>query len=203
MFSGIVEAQMPVLEIQEQPSGLKVRIGRPNEFSDLRVGDSVAVDGVCLTIEALESELMTFTLGEETLKITGWNGSNLHQRPVNLERSMALGERLHGHLVSGHVDGVATVLSLEDRPDWRQLTLSLPESLRTLIWHKGSITVQGVSLTVNRITPTEFEVGLIPETLRRTNLATLKVGDKVNLEVDMVARGLVHWFASSARPPWN
>ena len=203
MFSGIVEAQVSVLAVQSRSSGLELCLERPENFSDVSPGDSIAVNGVCLTVESLDPRSLVFSLGLETLKVTGWNQQRLSQSSMNVERSLKVGERLHGHLVSGHVDSVATVLAVEDREGWRRLVISLPAEMRPMIWLKGSIAVQGVSLTVNLVTDDRFEVGLIPETLRRTNLISLKAGDAVTLEADQMARGLVHWLSTHPGPQWN
>lgn len=203
MFSGIVEAQVPVLAVEPRASGLLLRLGRPENFVDVNTGDSIAVNGVCLTVEALDPKSLVFTLGLETLKVTGWDEDFLASKSMNVERSVKLGDRLHGHLVSGHVDSVAEVLAIEDLDGWRRLTISLPPGMRPMIWFKGSVAVQGVSLTVNLVTDDRFEVGLIPETLRRTNLGTLKAGDTVTLEADQMARGLVNWLSTHPGPEWN
>ncbi len=203
MFSGIVEAQVPVLAVQSRTSGIELRLERPENFVDVHTGDSIAVNGVCLTVEALDPKSLVFTLGLETLKVTGWDPNHLSRLSMNLERSLKMGERLHGHIVSGHVDSVAKILAVEDLDGWRRLVISLTPEMRPMIWLKGSIAVQGVSLTVNLVHADRFEVGLIPETLRRTNLGSLKAGDPVNLEADQMARGLIHWLSIHPGPQWN
>lgn len=203
MFSGIVEAQVPVLAVEPRASGLELRLARPENFADVNTGDSIAVNGVCLTVEALEAKSLVFTLGPETLKITGWDQEFLTRKSVNVERSLKLGDRLHGHLVSGHVDSVGKVVSVADQEGWRRLVISMPDEIRPMVWLKGSVAVQGVSLTVNGVTDDRFEVGLIPETLRRTNLGALETGDTVTLEADQMARGLVHWLSTHPGPRWN
>jgi riboflavin synthase len=193
VFSGIVETCAPILTAQSTEQVLQIAVERPKTFDDLRIGDSIATDGVCLTIEGFSKESMTFALGPETLRITGWTGSNVLGRVVNLERSLRLSDRIHGHLVTGHVDAAGCVLELVRQGDTQQMMITFPPALAPFIWFKGSITVNGVSLTINQVGTDTFSVGLIPETLRRTNLGRLRMGDLVNLEVDNSARGLVRW----------
>ncbi len=193
MFSGIVETYESVTEVQPGPGVLTIRINKPSEYNDLKTGDSIAVDGICLTLEAFDEKHMAFTLAPETLRVTGWSAESVKNRVVNLERSLRLNDRIHGHLVTGHVDAVTTVL----RADWEgeslNLTIAIPQILRPLIWPKGSVAINGVSLTINQVTADSFTAGLIPETLRRTNLKSLKAGDHLNLEADNMARGLLHF----------
>lgn len=193
MFSGIVEISSSVAAVREGSGTLQLEIKKPSHFDDLSIGDSIAVDGVCLTLEKSSNELMTFTLGPETLRVTGWSAAGVLNRAVNLERSLRMGDRVHGHLVTGHVDSTAKVLNAEWEGQSLRLTIEIPHGLKNLIWAKGSVAVNGVSLTVNQVTAAGFSVGLIPETLRRTNLGSLKPGDIVNLEADNFARGLAHF----------
>lgn len=193
MFSGIVECSANVLKIQksdDQSQGLRVQIVRPFIFDDLSVGDSIAVNGVCLTIEEVSPEIISFFIGPESLRLTSL--SQLQQGEfVNLERSIRYGDRVHGHFVTGHVDGKAKVLRAEILGESLLLTIQLPTDLKRHIWKKGSVAINGVSLTVNELQYDQLTVCLIPETLRRTNLAQLKSNDIVNIEVDMLARALV------------
>jgi riboflavin synthase len=192
MFAGIVETKSPVVKVSERPGVLEIHIQRPQDFQDLTLGDSIACDGVCLTLEKYDQGAMQFALGPETLRITGWQPASVLNRVVNLERSLRLNDRIHGHLVTGHVDGLGRVVSVQSRGETVQLKIGFPVELKPYIWPKGSIAVNGVSLTVNTVGPDTFEVGLIPETLKRTNLSTLESGSPVNLEIDNMARGLVH-----------
>lgn len=197
MFSGIVEVASPVLGWAPQSHIVELQVQRPSEFEDLCVGDSVAVNGVCLTINRLRDKSIEFVLGKETLTVTGW----VHEpmpvgKLVNLERSLRFGDRMHGHLVSGHVDGVGRVMDIKDYEGGRQLTISCPAELAPYLWSKGSLAVNGVSLTLNKVSASQFEVGLIPETLRRTNLGRLQLNDPVNLESDTMARGLITYLRS-------
>lgn len=168
-------------------------IQRPSDFDDLKRGDSIAVDGVCLTLETFDPNQLTFTLGPETLKVTEWTRPRVLDRVVNLERSLRLNDRIHGHLVTGHVDSLGKVVARETFGDTLRLTIEIPENLRRFVWTKGSVAINGVSLTVNRTEGRSFQVGLIPETLKRTNLDGLEIGAGVNLEIDNMARGLIHF----------
>lgn len=203
MFSGIVEACQPVTQIEPGDQTLRVYFKRPLSFSDIQLGDSIAVNGVCLTVEALEGDLMGFSVGHETLKVTGWTPQSLKRTPLNLERSLAMGARIHGHMVSGHVDAMGALVALETLGDNRLLTVSFQSRLRPYIWPKGSVAINGVSLTINGLKGDSFTVCLIPETLRRTNLKDLLIGDAVTLEVDSYARGIVHWLNTQGKLTWN
>lgn len=192
MFSGIVETQSSILAARPGSETVAIDIKRPSNFNDLNIGDSIAVDGICLTLEATTADLMTFTLGPETLRVTGWTRDGVVNRAVNLERSLRLNDRIHGHLVTGHVDSTALVREAKWEGETLRLEIEIPTALKPFIWPKGSVAVNGVSLTVNSATDV-FSVGLIPETLKRTNLKNLKAGDRVNLEADNMARGLFHF----------
>lgn len=191
MFSGIVETTTLILRSTPGTAILTVHVARPDNFDDIKTGDSIAVDGCCLTVETFNASEMTFALGPETLKVTGWDADNLVGRRVNVERSLRLSDRIHGHLVTGHVDGVAEVVRADREGETLQLRIALPSHLRPYIWPKGSVAIRGVSLTINQVDDASFTLGLIPETLKRTNLGELKVGARVNLEIDNMARGLV------------
>ena len=193
MFSGIVETTGVVRAAEPAGELLRLRVELPPSFTDLKSGDSVCMDGVCLTVEDFTANDMGFALGLETLKVTGWSSERVLGRVVNLERSLRLHDRIHGHLVTGHVDQAGKVVHIEAQKEWRTLSIEFTEALAPFIWTKGSITINGVSLTINSMGNQSFQVGLIPETLKRTNMGRLQVGDPVNLEVDNMARGLVHW----------
>lgn len=165
----------------------RIALRGPVVTSDARHGDSIAVNGVCLTVVTVSDGVFTADVMVETLRRTSL-GELRPGDPVNLERSAALGARLGGHLVQGHVDGVARVLSREHTEQWDIVRFSLPEGLGRYLVEKGSITVDGVSLTVVSVTDDAFEVSLIPTTLALTTLGTKRVGDPVNLEVDVIAK---------------
>jgi riboflavin synthase len=191
MFSGIVEAQTTVLRTSRDLHIVRIVVEKPLEFNDLKIGDSIATNGVCLTVEAFDANSMIFALGAETLQVTGWTAENLKDQRLNLERSLRFGDRVHGHMVSGHVDGIGELVASEDLGGCTRLDIRVPRELEPYIWKKGSLAVNGVSLTINSIVAGVVSHVLIPETLKRTNLGCLKAGDKVNLEVDFLARGLL------------
>jgi len=194
MFSGIVEAQVPLKRLKERAQILELRLERPRNFNDLKAGDSIAVNGVCLTVEDLTTDEIAFAVAAETLQVTGWSMEKLGKQSFNLERSISLGDRIHGHLVAGHVDGIGRVVDKVTRGESTELLIAFDEAMRPFLWRKGSVAVNGVSLTINEVEGGKFRICLIPETLRRTNLGALLAGDTVNLEADMMARGLVNWL---------
>ncbi|MFU8832024.1 MAG: riboflavin synthase [Wenzhouxiangella sp.] len=188
MFTGIIQAIGTVSAIDRQAGGARLRIDCPELGPvDWRTGDSIAVAGCCLTALDITDGGFAADLSDETLSRTVLGGLNVGS-PVNLEPALALGERLGGHLVSGHVDGFAELVALTQLGDNRRLRYRVPDPLAKYIAEKGSVTLDGVSLTVNTVDGAEFEVNLIPHTLAATTLGALKPGDQVNLEVDLVAR---------------
>jgi riboflavin synthase len=186
MFSGIVAAVGTVREAKPARGGLRIAVdsGRLN-LKDVATGDSIAVNGVCLTVVARRARTFKADVSRATLACTA--GFAAGER-VNLEKAMRLSDRLGGHLVSGHVDGVGKVARTRTAGRNRLLAVAAPKALARYVACKGSIAVNGVSLTVNAVDGASFEVNLIPHTLARTNLGTLRAGDRVNLEVDMLAR---------------
>ncbi len=186
MFTGIIAAVGAVREVKPTGGGICVTIDTGAlELADVKIGDSIAVNGVCLTAVMLAAPQLDFEVSRETLDCTiGFAPASR----VNLEKSLRLADRLGGHLVSGHVDGVGTVARFEAVGDNRLLKVDTPRELAKYIARKGSIAVNGVSLTVNAVNGSGFEVNLIPHTLQATNLNSLVAGAKVNLEVDMLAR---------------
>ena len=186
MFTGIIEAIGRVAAVipAGQSAGLTID-GAGLDMSDIAVGDSIACNGVCLTVTALVPTGFTVDVSQETLRVTAGFGAGA---VINLEKSMRLSDRLGGHLVSGHVDGVGTVTAVKPVDANRELMVRFPAELGRYIARKGSIAINGVSLTVNVVTTDTFSVNLIPHTLAVTNLKDLKQGDRVNLEIDLVAR---------------
>ena len=191
MFSGIVEANSSPTQIVPRDQVVELHLKRPSNFNDLSIGDSIAVDGVCLTLEGMTQQSMQFAIAAETLHITTWAINWMENHEFNLERSVRISDRIHGHLVSGHVDALGTVESLRELGEGLAVSIKFPESMAKYLWQKGSVTINGVSLTINSISQKLLDVCLIPETLKRTNLRNLRKGDKVNLEADMVARALM------------
>jgi len=191
MFTGIIQAVGKIVQVKpfddDSSRSLNITISSESlDTADVSLGDSIAVNGVCLTVTALHGRLFEVDVSSETLKCT--HGLDKLDQAVNLEKALRLSDRLGGHLVSGHVDGTAEVLRFLPIGANYQLTLRSPKHLLRYITHKGSITVNGVSLTVNKIDNDEISINLIPHTLSMTNLNALKPGMQVNLETDMLAR---------------
>ncbi len=187
MFSGIIADVGCISEANDRDGGLQLVIATSMlDLSDVQPGDSIAVNGVCLT--AIEHNTSSFVVdvSRETLNCT--EGLDAIGAAVNLEKAMRLSDRLGGHLVSGHVDGVGKVVEFTDIGESWTLIVRAPQELAKYIAVKGSITINGVSLTINRVNGTEFSVNLIPHTLLMTNLKNLTAGGGVNLEVDLIAR---------------
>ncbi len=190
MFTGIIQSAGTIAAIDAVDQGVRMRILCPELTpTDWREGDSIAVSGCCLTALALDHKGFSADLSAETLARTSLGRLEVGDR-VNLEPAMALGDRLGGHLVSGHVDGLAEVVGLRPVGESHVLRLRVPEPLARFMAEKGSVTLDGVSLTVNAVEGQEFEVNLIPHTWQVTTLGELTVGDRVNLEIDLLARYL-------------
>ncbi|MFG2013232.1 riboflavin synthase [Micromonospora sp. NPDC048868] len=188
MFTGIVEELGEVVRITETAGdSALVAVRGPLVTSDARHGDSIAVNGVCLTVVDVSDGTFTADVMGETLRRSAL-GALRAGDPVNLERAAALGSRLGGHLVQGHVDGVGEVIAREPAAQWETVRFRLPAALARYVVEKGSITVDGVSLTVAGVGADWFAVGLIPTTLKLTTLGARGVGDPVNLEVDVLAK---------------
>lgn len=186
MFTGIITAVGTIAGAQAAPGGLRLTIDTGGlALDDVAVGDSIAVNGVCLTAVALHTAAFEVDVSLETLACTAGFAAGTS---VNLEKALRLSDRLGGHMVSGHVDGVGTVARCDAVGDNRLLALAAPREMMKYIARKGSVTINGVSLTVNDVNDTEFTVNLIPHTLQATNLHQLKTGDRANLEADLLAR---------------
>ncbi len=198
MFTGIVE-ELGTLQRREDTSGAARLTVRANVVvEDTRPGDSVSVNGVCLTVVDVDAEGFSADVIQETLNHSSL-GKLTAGEPVNLERAVTAHTRLGGHLVQGHVDATATVISRNPDEHWDVVHCSLPEQLARYVVHKGSITVDGVSLTVSAIGSDWFEVSLIPTTLARTTLGSRQPGDLLNLEVDVIAKYVEKLMAGAAR----
>ncbi|HEX2249376.1 MAG TPA: riboflavin synthase [Gemmatimonadales bacterium] len=186
MFTGLVTAIGTVRRCSKQHNGLELTIG--SSYSDLEPGESIAVDGACLTVRNLENHTFTVQIVGPSLARTRFEHYSVGQR-VNLERALRVGDRLGGHLVQGHVDGIGTVERLDVRSDARLLDLHVPAEVGRVSVPLGSITVDGVSLTVNaKPTPSIIQISLIPFTLEHTTLGDRGVGDQVHLEADMIGK---------------
>lgn len=187
MFSGIIADAGKIKQVADREGGLRLTVATEVlGMDDVSLGDSIAVNGVCLTVIAIEGNDFTVDVSRETLDCT--TGLEQQGANVNLEKAMRLSDRIGGHLVSGHVDGVGEVVSFDDIGESWRLVVRAPQELAKYIAMKGSITINGVSLTVNQVSGNEFEVNLIPHTLEVTTLNELKKGTRVNLEIDLIAR---------------
>ena len=187
MFTGIVEELGTVVAIEDQPDAKRITFSGPLVTSDVHRGDSIAVNGACLTAVEIEGSTFTADVMHETLRLTAL-GELVAGSPVNLERAMNAATRFGGHMVLGHVDGVGTVVSRKPSENWEWVTIEIPTDLMKYVVLKGSITIDGISLTVNEVTSSTVSFSLIPETLRLTTLGTKGLGSMVNVEVDIMAK---------------
>jgi riboflavin synthase len=187
MFSGIIADAGMIKKVADREGGLRLTVATEVlGMDDVSLGDSIAVNGVCLTVIEVDGNDFTVDVSRETLDCT--TGLELQGGHVNLEKAMRLSDRIGGHLVSGHVDGVGEVAAFNDIGESWRLVIRAPQALSKYIAVKGSITINGVSLTVNHVAGNEFEVNLIPHTLEVTTLNELEKGKRVNLEIDLIAR---------------
>ena len=187
MFTGIVEELGSVQAVTDLGDAARLSITGPTVTSDARPGDSIAVNGVCLTVVDIIDGAFTADVMLETLRRSSL-GAVVPGSPVNLERAARVDSRLGGHIMQGHVDGVATVLAVEPTENWTTVSFALPAGLARYVVEKGSIAVDGVSLTVVHVDDESFSVSLIPTTLAHTTLGTRRPGDVVNIEVDVIAK---------------
>lgn len=187
MFTGLVEEIGVVDELKQLDDAVRIAVRAPKVTEDAAPGDSIAVDGVCLTVVDNAHGTFTADVMRETLDRSRL-GAYEAGSEVNLERALAAGQRMGGHIVQGHVDGVAEVVSRTPSEHWEVVRFTLPKQLDRYVVEKGSIAVNGTSLTVSAVGEGYFEVSLIPTTLRETTAGTLAPGDPVNLEVDIVAK---------------
>jgi riboflavin synthase len=203
MFSGIIADVGHIAKAGDRDGGLRLVIATSTlDLSDVRIGDSIAVNGVCLTAVNTNKKSFTVDVSRETLNCT--EGLEAIGAPVNLEKALRLTDRLDGHLVSGHVDGVGEVIEFSDLGESWKLEIRAPQALAKYIAIKGSITINGVSLTINQVKDDksagcEFSVNLIPHTLVMTNLKNLHAGSQVNLEVDLIARYVERMLTAQQR----
>jgi riboflavin synthase len=187
MFTGIIEELGSVVAIEEQPDAKRITFSGPLVTSDVGRGDSIAVNGACLTAVEIAAGTFTADVMHETLRLTAL-GSLSVGSVVNLERAMNAATRFGGHMVLGHVDGVGEIVSRKPSENWEWVTIRIPVELMKYVVLKGSITIDGISLTVNEVTSDTVSFSLIPETLRLTTLGPKSVDDLVNVEVDIMAK---------------
>ena len=187
MFTGLVECMGTVVDIADESPGVRLRIDAGLVADDAVLGASIAINGCCLTVVAVEDSILDFEAGSETLSRTNFGSLEIGNN-VNLERSLKVGDRLGGHYVTGHIDTTGTVSERIDNKDWSTIWFNLPRSWAKLLVEKGSVAVDGVSLTVVDVESERFSVALIPHTLEVTTLGQRQTGDVVNLEADLLAK---------------
>ena len=204
MFTGIIEEIGEITAIAPAGDGWRLTVRAPRAAADAVHGESIAVSGVCLTVVGSTADTFDTDVMKQTLDVAAIGGASVGTR-VNIEKAMPVGARLGGHIVQGHVDGTGSVLAVRRGDQWSVLRISLPDDLAPLVVDKGSIAVDGTSLTVSAVSPADaadawFEVSLIPETLAATTLGSRAVGDRVNLETDILARHVERLLAFRAAP---
>jgi len=194
MFTGLVESCGRVVAAEPEPPGLRLVVEDATVATDARLGDSICTSGCCLSVVAIAGSRLTFQLGPETLARTTLGGRGVGMT-VNLERSLRFGDRLGGHLVTGHVDGIGRLILRRREGDWESCRFSATPAMLEQMATKGSVAVDGVSLTIVDVDADSFGVALIPHTLACTTLGGLREGDAVNLETDLVAKYVGRWLA--------
>jgi riboflavin synthase len=194
MFTGLVEGVGDITEMRRMAEGVRLAVAPPFPVAELALGESVAVSGACLTVVKVEGRAFQVEVSPETLARSTLSSKKVGDR-VNLERALRLGDRLGGHLVTGHVDGLGVLRERRQGPSHLELTFEMPAPLAPLVIEKGSIAVDGVSLTVNAVSGQAFTVNIIPYTAKDTTLAGLKVGDRVNLETDIIGKYVARLLA--------
>ena len=199
MFTGIIQDVGCISCIRHEQAQAHFSISTSLDTSNWHIGDSIAVDGFCLTATTICSDSFDVTLSLETLKLTVFAYAEEGRR-VNLEPALRMGDALGGHMVSGHVDGLGRLEELKEIGEHRFMRYSLPKELLRYVVHKGSVAVNGVSLTVNEADDHGFTVNLIPHTLANTNLGDLKAGDAVNIETDLLGRYVERLMAQQGQP---
>ena len=200
MFTGIIEATGKLTELTQNQGDLTVRVSSPNlDMGDVQLGDSIATNGVCLTVVEKFSDGFRADVSNETLKLTQFAQYKLGQT-VNLEKALQPISRLGGHLVSGHIDGIATVVAISPNARATEYWLEAPSELMKYIPYKGSVAIDGISLTVNEIKNCQFKLTIVPHTAQETTIAEFKVGSKINLEVDQIARYLERLVLGAQEP---
>ncbi len=187
MFTGLVQGKAILKSSEAMIAGVKLAFEFPRSITDVEMGESIALNGCCLTVVEISQNVLAFEAGKETLSKTNL-GSLTVGSHVNFERSLRVGDRLGGHFVSGHVDGQGQLVRRSDEGAWSDFEFSAPIGLLRQMASKGSIAIDGVSLTLVNVSNSSFSVALIPHTLQETSLGSLQVGDSVNLETDILAK---------------
>ena len=187
MFTGIIESVGTIANIKTQDKGKILTINTDMDLSQCRIGDSIAVNGACLTAVTLQKQTFSVDMAPETVSRTTFSQKKPGDR-VNLERALRLSDRLDGHLVSGHIDGTGNILSIQKLSNAVILTVGVPSALAGEMIEKGSVAVDGISLTINKVMDNAFQLSIIPHTAQITTIASMKVGTPVNIETDMLGK---------------
>ena len=194
MFTGLIEGVGKILTLQSEKGGLLIEVSSPFSLKNTQIGDSIAVDGVCLTVINKKENSFKAQISPETLSKTTFKYKKIGD-PVNLERALKLGDRLGGHLVSGHVDGIGKISSINPIENFYRFIIEVPENLAIYLVKKGSIAIDGISLTINDCKNNNIELMIIPHTLKMTTLGFKKTGDLVNIEIDIIAKMVYKWLS--------
>jgi riboflavin synthase len=187
MFTGIIEDRGKVLRVEYKGQEKRIAIEWPLDLTEVQLGDSININGVCLTVVEKREKEIKFDLSQETLQKTGL-GDLKEGDPVNLERALRLTDRLGGHIVTGHIDGIGVIGDKRKERDFFRLMIRIPESVSRYVVQKGSIAIDGISLTVNEWKGNEIQMTLIPYTIEKTTLRDKKIGDRVNVEADILGK---------------
>lgn len=200
MFTGLIEDIGSIRSLRRQGDAAIIAVATTLPLDQVRLGDSIAVNGVCLTVTALSADTFSADVSPESLSCTTLGALTSGMR-VNLERALRLGDRLGGHLVGGHIDAVAVIASRRQDHNAVRFAFELPLPVMRYLAPKGSVAIDGISLTVNRVTASGFEVAIIPHTLARTTLVDKQVGERVNIETDLIARYVERLCQPAATTP--
>jgi riboflavin synthase len=187
MFTGIIEGLGTITELRQSGQGKRLALEADFLLGHTKIGDSISVSGACLTVVAIEGKCIKVDVSPETLAITTFGRSKIGDR-VNLERALRLSDRIDGHLVSGHIDGMGTIKHKKNTGNAIIITIGVPESLSRYMIKKGSVAVDGISLTINNLGLDGFDVSIIPHTAKLTTIGFNKIGDLVNIETDMIGK---------------
>lgn len=187
MFTGIIEGLGTITELRQSDQGKRLAVEADFVLDHTKIGDSISVSGACLTVVAIEGKCFKVDVSPETLAMTTFGRSKVGDR-VNIERALRLSDRIDGHLVSGHIDGMGTIKNKTNAGNAMIVTIGVPESLSRYMIKKGSVAVDGISLTINNLSLGSFDVSIIPHTAKMTTMGFSKVGDRVNIETDMIGK---------------
>ena len=200
MFTGIIEGRGKVIRVEYQGQEKRLAIGLPPHLTEVQLGDSINVNGACLTVAKIKGQVVELDISQETLERTVLEELREGDQ-VNLERALKLSDRLGGHIVTGHIDGIGVIVDKRKERDFIQLRLKIPESVSRYVVQKGSIAIDGISLTVNESQGEEVQITLIPYTIEKTTLEDKKAGDRVNLEADILGKYVEKLIGQTGKKP--